>query len=271
MNSKFHPIPKRKGKKLFDIKDKVIIITGAAGLLGKELIYSLADEEAKIVAVDLPEILDKLKLKKKEHKKRILKIGVDITKKKEVEKLLEKTLKKFKRIDVLINNAQGITKGPPTSFEKYKIEDWEAIMKVNLTAVFLCSQVIGGQMIKQKKGNIINLASTYGMVAPDHRIYKGTKISCPPVYPASKGGVIMLTKYLATYWADKGIRVNAISPHGIYNKHEPRFLRNLSFRSPFGRMADKKEIVGAVIYLISDASSYVTGSNLLVDGGWTAW
>ena len=204
-------------------------------------------------------------------KTKALGLATDITKKDTVEGMIAAVVSEFGKIDVLVNNAQFKPQSFFAPFEDFSVEDWEGVMSVNLTAVFLCAQAVGKQMIKQGKGNIINLASTYGVVAPDHGIYVGTSLGCPAVYSASKGGVIMLTKYLATYWADKGIRANAVTPHGLYNNHEEQFVKNFSSRSPLGRMCDKKEVVGAVLYLASDASSYVTGSNLIADGGWTAW
>ena len=260
-------------EELFDLKGKVVVITGALGLLGTELGEAFVDCGSHVVVVDLSRpdgkkrstaLTDKAKVKS-------LGIGLDITDKDAVENMVAKVVDEFGRIDVLINNAQFKPKSFFAPFEDFSVEDWDSVMEVNLTAVFLCSQAVGKQMVKQGSGNIINLASTYGVVAPDHSIYIGTNLECPAVYSASKGGVIMLTKYLATYWADKGIRVNAVTPHGLYNNHEEQFVKNFSSHSPLGRMCDKKEVVGAMLFLASDASSYTTGSNLMVDGGWTVW
>ena len=260
-------------KELFDLQGKVVIITGALGLLGTELSEAFAECGSRVVVVDLDQSAceESASTLTEKNNTEALGLGVDITSKDAVERMVESVMTEFGKIDILINNAQFKSGKFFAPFEDFPLEDWEAVMAVNLTAVFLCSQVVGKQMIKQGKGSIINLASTYGVVAPDHRIYEGTKLGCPAVYSASKGGVIMLTKYLATYWAGKGIRINAVTPHGLYNDHEEQFVKNFSSKSPLGRMSDRKEVVGALLYLASEASSYVTGHNLVVDGGWTAW
>lgn len=260
-------------KELFDLKDRVVIITGALGLLGTELCEAFAECGSHVIVVDLDASACQQRAAALTNKTKVKALGIaaDITQKDTVERMAEVVINEFGKIDVLINNAQFKPQTFFAPFEDFSVEAWDGVMAVNLKAVFLCCQICGKQMVKQGKGNIINIASTYGVVAPDHRIYEGTKLGCPAVYSASKGGVIMLTKYLATYWADKGIRVNAVSPHGIYNNHEEQFVLNFSSRSPLGRMCDRKEVVGALLYLASDASSYVTGHNLIVDGGWTAW
>jgi len=184
-------------------------------------------------------------------------------------------LGEFGKIDILINNAgftnQSRSSNFDASFENFPLEDWNAIMNVNLTGTFLGCQVIGKQMLQQGKGSIINIASLYGVVSPNHRIYPGTGITQPVAYSVSKHGVIGLTKYLATLWADKGIRVNALTPGGIYNNHQQLFVERFQQHNPIGRMCDKSELQGAIVYLASDASSHVVGHNLVVDGGWTIW
>ena len=144
-------------------------------------------------------------------------------------------------------------------------------MNVNLAGTFLGCQVIGQQMLKQMEGNIINIASLYGVVSPNHRMYPDTGIYQPVAYSVSKAGVIPLTRYLATLWAEKGVRVNSITPGGVYNQHNEIFMTRFSSLNPLGRMAEDWEMQGALIYLASDASSYCIGHNLVVDGGWTAW
>lgn len=260
-------------EELFNLKGKVVIITGALGLLGTELCQAFADCGSHVVVVDLDKSGCRQRAAELSRKGKpvALGLGTDITRKDAVEEMVGAVVSKFGNIDVLINNAQYKPKKFFAPFEDFTVEDWEGVMSVNLTGVFLCSQAAGKQMLKQGRGNIVNLASTYGVVAPDHSIYIGTSLGCPAVYSASKGGVIMLTKYLATYWAGKGIRVNSVTPHGLYNNHEEQFIKNFSTHSPLGRMCDRKEVVGAMLYLASDASSYVTGHNLIVDGGWTAW
>jgi NAD(P)-dependent dehydrogenase (short-subunit alcohol dehydrogenase family) len=195
------------------------------------------------------------------------------------------TVSKFGRVDILINNAALTVKGGGelaaeyfAPFEDYPLALWEQALKVNLTGVFLCCQAVGKRMVAQKSGVILNIASDVGTISPDHRIYEGVvhaqtgkPFNTPAAYAATKAGVINLTRYLATYWAPHGIRVNALSPGGVYAGHDPQFVRNISERIPLGRMARANEYQGAVLFLVSTASSYMTGANLIVDGGRTAW
>lgn len=258
---------------LFDVTGRVAVITGGAGLLALEFAEVLAEYGANIVLVDLDENSCKNRAIDLERKTGNQAIGlfVDLTKKDSIEDMVKKTIDRFKRIDILINNAA--TKSPNfiAPFEEFPLADWEEVLAVNLTAVFLCSQAVGKQMLNQGGGVIINIASHYGLVGPDFRIYEASGISTPPVYSATKAGVIGLTRYLATWWANKNIRVNSISPGGVYNGQPDNFVENYSYRTPMGRMAKKTELRGAILYLASDASSYVTGHNLVIDGGWTAW
>ena len=264
---------KSSKRDLFDVSGKVAIITGGAGLLALEFAEVLAEYGANIVLVDLDENSCKNRAIDLERETGNEAIGlfVDLTKKDSIEDMVRKTTDKFRKIDILINNAT--TKSPNffVPFEEFPLEDWEKVLAVNLTAVFLCSQAVGKQMLNQGGGVIINIASTYGVVGPDFRIYEDTGINTPPVYSASKAGVIGLTRYLATWWAKKNIRVNCITPGGVYNDQPNNFVRNYSYRTPMGRMAKKTELRGAILYLASDASSYVTGCNSIIDGGWTAW
>jgi Dehydrogenases with different specificities (related to short-chain alcohol dehydrogenases) len=179
--------------------------------------------------------------------------------------------KRFGRIDVLVNGAAGRTPGFFKPFEEYELSDWNAVVAANLTGTFLCCQAVGPQMKKGGGGSIINTSSIYGVVAPDQRIYDGSSINTPAVYSASKAGVIGLTRYLATYWAEDKIRVNTITPGGMFNEQEPEFVRRYESRTPLGRMGRPHELRGAIVFLASEMSSYVTGHNLVVDGGWTTW
>jgi NAD(P)-dependent dehydrogenase (short-subunit alcohol dehydrogenase family) len=178
----------------------------------------------------------------------------------------------------LVNNAGGINNqdlSRKKGFEKQTIDDWAKVLKLNLTGVFLCCQAVGKQMVKQKKGSIINVSSIYGLVAPDFRIYSqktaGRGLGTPAAYSAAKAGVIGLTKYLASYYGDKNVRVNCVTPGGIYDNQDKQFVKKYTLRVPLGRMAEKDEVTGAIIYLASDLASYVTGENIIVDGGLTVW
>jgi NAD(P)-dependent dehydrogenase (short-subunit alcohol dehydrogenase family) len=187
--------------------------------------------------------------------------------------MIKKIMNKYSKIDVLINNAayQGDDKLRTKKFENFPKESWEKAISVNLTGIFLCCQEVGKIMKKQKRGNIINIASTYGIVAPDQRIYGESKQNAAAFYSATKSAVINFTRYLASYWSKSGIRVNTLSPGGVFKNQNPDFVRKYSSKTMLGRMARKDEYVAAIIFLCSDASSYMTGSNLIIDGGWTAW
>ena len=261
---------------LFDLTGRVAVITGGAGLLASEHAIALSAYGAKVVLADFN--YDKCK----EAVETLLKAKVeatamfcDVTKKESWEALLEDVVKQLGKVDILINNAgftnQSKSANFDASFENFPLEDWNAIMNVNLTGTFLGCQVIGKHMLENKKGSIINIASLYGVVSPNHKIYPGTGISQPVAYSVSKHGVVSLTKYLATLWADKGVKVNALTPGGIYNDHKGLFLDRFQQLNPIGRMSDKTELRGGIVYLASDASSHVIGHNLIIDGGWTAW
>jgi NAD(P)-dependent dehydrogenase (short-subunit alcohol dehydrogenase family) len=161
-------------------------------------------------------------------------------------------------------------------FETFPDQSWEKVMQVNINGVFHCCQVIGGEMAKARRGSIINISSIYGLVSPDQRLYEyrrreGARFFKPAAYSVSKSAILNLTRYLATYWADQGVRVNTLSFGGVFNQQHAEFLKEYCARVPLGRMAREEEYNGAVIFLLSEASSYMTGSNLIIDGGWTAW
>ena len=261
--------------KLFDLSDKVVVITGAAGLLGTQYAYGLSQAGANVVLSDLN--LTNCKTIEKEIKKKFstkpMSIKLDLTKQKSISSMTSAIIKKYSKIDVLVNNAayQGNTKIRTAGFENLALNVWNQAIDVNLTGVFLCCQSIGKQMLKQKSGNIINIASTYGLVGPDQRIYGKSGQNSAVFYAATKSAILNLTRYLAAYWQGTGIRVNTLSPGGVQNNQDPNFRKKYSEKTMIGRMAKKDEYVGPLLYLASDASSYMTGSNLVVDGGWTAW
>ncbi len=261
---------------LFDLTDRVAIVTGGAGLLASEHAIALNAYGAKVILADFN--IEKCQLAAAELQTQNVMVAAkycDVTSKDSWQKLLAEVLEDFGRVDILINNAgftnQSKSANFDAAFENFPLEDWNAIMNVNLTGTFLGCQVVGTHMVKNGKGAIVNIASLYGVVSPNHKIYPGTGISQPVAYSVSKHGVVALTKYLATLWAEKGVRVNALTPGGIFNGHEGLFLERFKQLNPIGRMSDKNEFRGGIVYLASDASSHMIGHNLIIDGGWTAW
>ncbi len=262
-------------KNFFDVSGKIIVITGAAGLLGTEYAKGLSREGAHVVLADLDfKKCEDISLElEKKYSVKPLPINLDLTKILSIKNMVKKVIKKYGKIDVLINNAayQGDDKLRTIPFEELPLESWNKAIDVNLTGIFLCCQEIGKIMVKQKKGVIINISSTYGIVAPDQRIYGKSSQNSAIFYAATKSAVLNLTRYLAAYWQGKGIRVNTLSPGGVEKNQEAGFRKKYANKTMLGRMAKKDEYVGPIIFLASDASSYMTGSNLIVDGGWTAW
>jgi 2-deoxy-D-gluconate 3-dehydrogenase len=269
----------------FDLTGRVAIVTGGVGLLGSEFCKTLAEAGAAIAVVDLNASASQAvadTLTKSGYKAQAF--ATDITKPDSVNAMVENVLSTFGRIDILVNSAaldpkfdpdamkKGIT---PGAFEDYPLDQWNSALNVNLTGMFLITQACVKPMLAQgKKGSIINICSTYGLNGPDQRIYikDGERVAFKPVYyTVTKAGVMGFTKYLAAYYAGTDIRVNALTPGGVFNNHEDYFVKNYSAKTIIGRMAKKDEMNGALLFLASDASSYMTGNNVVVDGGWTAW
>lgn len=269
-------------RKMFDLGGKVAVVTGGAGILGQQFCTGLAESGATVVVVDLQkekaqELSRELGIR---YKIPTLGIDCDISIPESVQDMVKRVVSEYGEINVLHNNAAGKSDDLDAffaPFEEYSLDQWRKIMAVNIDAMFLVAQAIGKQMVAQGKGgSIIQTASIYGLMAPDHRIYQGSfylerQINTPAVYTASKAAVIGLTKHLATYWADKEIRVNTLTPGGTQSGQNEEFNRRYSARIPMNRMAAAQEMVGALLYLASDASSYVTGQNIIVDGGLNAW
>lgn len=268
--------------KSFDLSGRVAVVTGGAGLLGRQFCSTLAEAGASVLVADVNESAAE------EISKEITAAGwkaqaqqTDVGDPKSAKALAAAAVKHFGRLDILVNSAaldpkfDSSGKGKHSSaFEDYSLEAWDAALRVNLTGAFLCSQAAVSQMLKQGGGVIINICSTYGLGGPDQRLYqkKGQPAQYKPVdYTVTKAGILGLTKYLATYYGDKNIRVNALTPGGVFNSHDDDFVKAYSSRTVLGRMAQPDEMNGALLYLASDASSYMTGANLVVDGGWTAW
>jgi 2-deoxy-D-gluconate 3-dehydrogenase len=269
----------------FDITGRVSVVTGGAGLLGAEFCRTLAEGGASVAVVDLnADAAQKLAAALCDDGYQATGFGTDITKPESVRELVASVLKEYGRLDVLVNSAaldpkfdasaseKGIS---PGNFEDYPLDQWNSALNVNLTGMFLITQACVKPMLQQgRKGSVINICSTYGLNGPDQRIYikDGKRVAFKPVYyTVTKAGVLGFTKYLAAYYAETEIRVNALTPGGVFNNHDDYFVKNYSAKTILGRMARKDEMNGALLFLASDASSYMTGNNVVVDGGWTAW
>jgi len=247
---------------IFNLNKKIVLITGGLGIQGPEHKKAFEKEGAKVIVTDV---------KGGDYQ-------IDVTDKNSINKAVAEIVKKYGQIDVLINNAGATGKqvvNASVPLENQQLKNWEYILKVNLTGTFLCSQAVGKEMAKKGEGSIINIASIYGLVGPDFKIYQqsdyvGKKMGTPAAYAASKGGVISLTRYLASYWAEKNVRVNCVTPGGIFDNQSKIFVNKYSKKVPLGRMAKKNEISGTLLYLASNLSSYVTGANIIVDGGLTS-
>ncbi len=271
--------------RLFGLQGKVAIVTGAAGLLGSRFSETLAGAGAVVVAADRDEDGARALCRRLKEMPGVeaVPIPVDVADRDSVRRMAEAAAAIAGRIDVLVNNAAiNAPAGPGAEanfvpFEDYELAWWEETLAVNLTGVFLCAQAVSRQMVRQGGGVMVNIASTYGLVGPDQRIYEGItdeagrRFVKPAAYCASKGGVLALTRYLATYWAGKGIRVNSLTPGGVWAGQSEQFVRHYSARTPLGAMARLDDLNGALLFLCSEASAYMTGANLVVDGGWTAW
>lgn len=264
----------------FSLEGKVAIVTGATGLLGRQHCAALAGAGAKVVVADL-NLGDCRSLAATLPGSDHLCVQLDVTMPHSLRVCRDAVLQKFGRLDVLVNNAAVNDKfespalaAEQSKFEHYPLEMWLRSLEVNVTGVFLASQILGSAMAERGSGSIVNVASTYGMVGPDQSLYvkpDGEQAFFKsPSYPATKGAVLNFTRYLAAYWGHLGVRVNALSPGGVENGQEQWFVENYSRRTALGRMAQPTDYMGALVFLASDASAYMTGANLVVDGGWTA-
>lgn len=270
----------------FDLSGRVYLITGGGGFLG------LRHAEAILEVGGIPVINDRTSrkvaeavaaLRKKFGRREILGAPADITKKAQVEAMVAKAARAFGRLDGLVNNAANNPKmtgkeDPALSrLENFPLARWEEDLAVGLTGAFLCAQACGKRMVKAGGGVVVNVSSDLGIIAPDQRVYlkpgqkEGEQVYKPITYSAVKGGLVMLTRYLATYWAKDKIRVNTLTPASVYAGQDQTLVGNIADRVPLGRMSHPDEFKGALIYLLSDASSYMTGHNLVVDGGRSIW
>lgn len=266
---------------LFNLKEKVVIITGGAGLLGRQYSEALSNLGAVPIIADMDGALaeETASELEKKHNTKVRGFGVDVSNKKSLESCRDKVLGEFGRIDVLINNAgisgkvADVTVAP--GFEDYPLTEWEKALDVNITGMFLAAQIFGREMVKQGSGVVVNICSIYGILSPDQRIYEKEGVPKnfikPVSYSVTKSAVLNLTRYLATYWGKKGIRVNTLTPGGVFDSQDAEFVKKYSERTPMGRMANPEDMVGPMLFLASDASKYMTGANLIIDGGWSAW
>lgn len=271
---------------IFKLTNYVSVVTGACGMLGQKHLEILAEAGSNVVVADMTdnvnEVADRIS---KEYGVQTFPVVVDIANPDQVSAMVEKTVERFGKLDILINNAGFTVKGAANKrkdyfakFEDYSLDIWEEALRTNVTGTMLCCQAAGRVMLKQERGVILNIASIAASSAPDQRIYEGVtppygldSFNNPPSYMTSKAAVVGLTKYLAAYWAGKNIRINSLSPGGVFDNHDPKFVQNYSRRVPLGRMAHKDEYKGAVLFLVSDASTYMTGADLIMDGGLSVW
>jgi NAD(P)-dependent dehydrogenase (short-subunit alcohol dehydrogenase family) len=274
-----------KVQKLFDLSDRVAIITGGAGLLGYHHGAILAAAGAHVVLLDLPAANPATRAQQlaDAHGIECLGLNADITDEALVREICSQVINQFGRIDILINNAannpkvENVAGDTWSRLESFPLEVWDADIRVGLTGAFLCSRVFGAEMVKRRSGVIVNIASDLAVIAPDQRLYRvhGLPEDQQPVKPVTysvvKTGLLGLTRYLATYWSGANIRVNSISPGGVFNDQPEVFLSRVKELIPMGRMAGRDDYQGAILFLCSDASSYMTGANLVIDGGRTCW
>ena len=258
----------------FNLYGKLAVITGGAGLLGVQHTLAILENRGSVVIIDIN------KKKMSDLKRKFSKLGYDVdffygdvTSLVQINKIKNKIIKKYKKVDILINNAQKDfvpkkkSSSPENFFEHFSSKKWDNEMNIGLKGAFVCSQIFGSEMAKNKNGVILNIASDLSVIAPDQRLYSHLKTCKPVTYSVIKHGLIGLTKYLATYWASKRIRVNAISPGGVFNNQNKTFVKKIKKLIPMSRMAKIDEYKEAIQFLCSDASSYMTGQNLIIDGG----
>ncbi|NCP84866.1 MAG: SDR family oxidoreductase [Bacteroidetes bacterium] len=241
-------------------KDKIIIVTGGNGLLGREIIAKISNEGAFCINVDISH----------ETSEDLSSIKCDITNTISVDECLKLVIHKYKKIDGLVNNAYPRTSDWGNKFEDIEYQSWRKNVDFQLNSYFYFTQQVSKQMIEQKEGSIINMASVYGIVGPDFTVYNGTEMTMPAAYSAIKGGLINFSRYLASYLGKYNIRVNTISPGGIFDNQNQVFVDNYNKKVPMRRMGLPEDISPAIVFLLSDGAKYITGQNIAIDGGWTA-
>ena len=244
---------------MIHLKNKIIVVVGGNGMLGKEFVKQIRENDGIAINASINERSDLDK-----HT-----FECDITEEKSLKNLIENVLKKFGRIDGWINTAYPRTEDWGTKIDSISFDSWRKNIDMHLNGYFIASKLAIDAMLPNKQGSLINVSSIYGIVGPDFTIYEGTEMTVPAAYSAIKGGLNNLTHYLASYYGKSGIRVNTISPGGIFDDQPEPFLTNYNKKVPLKRMGTPQDIAPAAVYLLSDAASYVTGHNLVIDGGWT--
>jgi NAD(P)-dependent dehydrogenase (short-subunit alcohol dehydrogenase family) len=262
----------------FDLSGETVAITGGAGILGSRFAAAFGRHGARVAILDLDaaKAMEAARLVGAEHKVATAAFAADIGDANAGAAARASIEKALGPVSVLVNAAATKSDGFFAPFESYALADWEKVMRTNVTGAMLCAQGFGAAMASRGRGSIINILSIYGIVAPDQRIYEGSSyegraINTPAVYSASKAALLGLTRHLAAYWASRGVRVNAVTPGGVFSGQNDTFVEKYSARVPMGRMAEREEICGAVVFLASPAASYITGQNIVVDGGMSAW
>lgn len=264
---------------LFSLKEKNIILTGSAGFLGSQYSKILSEAGANVILVDINNKKNKKLYQElqKQYDTKLSAFRTDITKESEIKKLRRDILKKYKKIDVLVNNAvfhpKTKTKNIVKPFESFPLDLWNHAIAANLTGIFLCCREFGEVMKNQRSGVIVNVSSIYVIKGSDPRIYGKSGLNLPVSYAVTKAALVNLTRYLASYWHGKNVRVNTLTLGGVYDENymDKSFVKKYSNKTILGRMAKREEFNGALLFLLSQSSSYMTGSNLIIDGGWTAW
>jgi NAD(P)-dependent dehydrogenase (short-subunit alcohol dehydrogenase family) len=261
------------------LEGRVVVLTGAAGFLGRRHARALTEAGARVVLVDVDR--EGLSQQAADLGREARVALTDVTDKTSVHRMVAETLAAWGRIDVLVNNAaidpkfdRGTLTDRAVGFEDFPLEGWNQALAVNLTGMFLCAQACAAPMLTQGQGVVVNVSSMYGLVGPDQRLYQETGEPArfkPVTYSVTKSAVNGFTRYLATYWAGRHIRVNTLTLGGVEHEQGAAFLERYAARTPMGRMAQPGEVEAPLVFLASDASSYMTGANLVVDGGWTAW
>lgn len=265
---------------LFSVNGRIVIVTGGLGQLGRQFTRTLLERGARVAIFDA-QVEGAGEKPDRNDSAEVLLCSVDVTSRASIEAGLAQVNAAWGVPDALINNAAlDSPPGAPAAengpFETYPGSSWDRVMEVNVKGVMQCCQVVGGQMAEAGNGSIVNISSIYGLISPDQRLYEyrrggGEPFFKPIAYSASKSALLNLTRYLATYWGPRGVRVNTLTFGGVFNHQDPEFIEGYEARVPLGRMADETDYNAAVVFLVSDASRYMSGSNMVLDGGWTAW